>query len=144
MWWSMLLLTMSVTVIIVLHSTEIVHIPHELWFRHPSVTRKSPSCQIYTFFGVWPRDHYMMIQWFHLACNVPIEVSLPVWASHPPRSPLLCLMGSSHRSFTHTIPRFSHHNFTEHPSGLPLQLPRIASWYTKTSLYHILCQAIPI
>jgi hypothetical protein len=31
----------------------------------------------------------------------------------------LCLVGSSHRSFTHTIPRFRHHSFTEHPSGLP-------------------------
>jgi hypothetical protein len=30
---------------------------------------------------------------------------------------LLCLMGSSHRSCTHTIPWFSHRSFTEHPSG---------------------------
>jgi hypothetical protein len=51
------------------------------------------------------------------ACNIPIEVSPPVWASHPSRSPLLCLMGSSHRSCTHTIPQFSCHSFTEHPSG---------------------------
>jgi hypothetical protein len=29
----------------------------------------------------------------------------------------LCLMGFSHRSFTHTLPRFSHHSFIEHPSG---------------------------
>jgi hypothetical protein len=29
----------------------------------------------------------------------------------------LCLIGSSHRSGTHTIPRFSHRSFTEHPSG---------------------------
>jgi hypothetical protein len=33
----------------------------------------------------------------------------------------LCLVGSSHRNFTHTIPRFHHRSFTEHPSGLPAQ-----------------------
>jgi hypothetical protein len=26
-------------------------------------------------------------------------------------------MGSSHHSFTHTIPLFSHHSFTEHPNS---------------------------
>jgi hypothetical protein len=26
--------------------------------------------------------------------------------------------GFSHRSFTHTIPRFCHRSFTEYPSGL--------------------------
>jgi hypothetical protein len=29
----------------------------------------------------------------------------------------LCFMDSSHHSCTHTTPRFSHRNFTEHPSG---------------------------
>jgi hypothetical protein len=29
----------------------------------------------------------------------------------------LCLMGLSHRSFTHTFPRFSQRSFTAHPSG---------------------------
>jgi hypothetical protein len=77
----------------------------------------------------------------HRPCT---EVSPLVWASHPPRSPLLCLMGSSHHSFTHTIPQFCHRSFTEHPTGLPSQLPHTASWYAKTSLHHILCQAIPI
>jgi hypothetical protein len=62
-------------------------------------------------------NHYKVVQWFHLACNVPTEVSPPVWASHPHRSPLLCLMGSSHLSYTHTIPWFSHCSFTEYPSG---------------------------
>jgi hypothetical protein len=106
------------------------------------VTRKSPSCQKYTSFGVWPRDHNKMFQWFHLACNVLTEVPLPMWASHPPRSPILCVMGSNHHSFAHTILRFRHHSFTEHPSGLLAQLLRIAGWYVKTSLYHILCQTV--
>jgi hypothetical protein len=98
----------------------------------------------YTLPWYVPGNHYKIVQWFHLACNVPTQVSLPVWASYPPRSPLLCLIGSSHRSFTHTIPRFCRRSFTEHPSGLPSQLPRTAGWYAKTRLYHVLCQAIPI
>jgi hypothetical protein len=63
------------------------------------------------------QNHYNVVQWFHLACNIPTEVSPPVWASHPPRRPLLCLMGSSHHSCTHTIPQFSHRSITEHTSG---------------------------
>jgi hypothetical protein len=31
MWGSMLLMTMSTTVITVLHSVEVVHVPHESW-----------------------------------------------------------------------------------------------------------------
>jgi hypothetical protein len=53
-------------------------------------------------------------------------------------------VGSSHHSFTHTIPRFRHRSFTEHPNGLPSQLPRTVGWYDKTILYHVLRQAIPI
>jgi hypothetical protein len=74
----------------------------------------------YTLLRCVPDNQYKVVQWFYLACNVPIEVSPPVRASHPPRSPLLCLMGSSHLSCTHTTPWFSHHNFTEHPSGFAI------------------------
>jgi hypothetical protein len=62
-------------------------------------------------------NHYKTVQWFYLACNVPTEVSPPVWASHPPGSPVLCLIDSSHHSCTHTTPRFSHHSFIKYPSG---------------------------
>jgi hypothetical protein len=65
-------------------------------------------------------NHYKVIPWFCLACNVPTEVSPSVWASHPPRSPLLCLMVSSRLCYTHTMPRFSHPSFTEHPSSLAI------------------------
>jgi hypothetical protein len=68
-------------------------------------------------------NHYKSFQWFHLACNVPTEVSPLVWASHPTRSPLLCLMGSSHHSFTHINPWFSYCNFTKYPNGLPSSFP---------------------
>jgi hypothetical protein len=104
-----------------------------VWMKYPYTL---PRCAL--------GNHYKDFHWFPLACNVPPEVSLPVWASHPTRSPLLCLMGSSHHSFTHTNPQFSHRIFTKHPNGSPSQLPRTVGWYTKTRLYHILYQAIPI
>jgi hypothetical protein len=62
-------------------------------------------------------NHYKAFQLFPLPCNVPTGVSLPVWASHPPRSPLLCFIGSSHRSCIHTIPWLIHRSFIEHRSG---------------------------
>jgi hypothetical protein len=75
-----------------------------------------PDKHPYTLLRCVLGNHYKVVQWFHLACNIPTEISQVVWASHPPRSPLLCLMGSSHHSCTHTIPWFSHRSFTEHPS----------------------------
>jgi hypothetical protein len=89
-------------------------------------------------------NHYKTVQWFYLACNIPTDVSPPVWASYPPRSPLLCLMGSSHHSCTHTTPRFNHRSFTDISVVLPSQLPCTTGWYAKTRLYHKLCQAVPI
>jgi hypothetical protein len=62
----------------------------------------------YTLLRCALRNHYKASQWFHLARYIPTEVSPPMWASHPTRIPLLCLMGFSHRSITHTFPRFSH------------------------------------
>jgi hypothetical protein len=29
---------------------------------------KPPFCHSYTFFGVWPRDHYMPLQRFTIGC----------------------------------------------------------------------------
>jgi hypothetical protein len=117
MWGSMLLMTMSTTVITVLYSIEVLHVPHESWLSLKSRILIVPMSTLTHFRGVCYKNHYKAVQWSHPACNIPTEVSPPVWASHPPRSPLLCLMGSSHHSCTHTIPRFSHRSFTEQPSG---------------------------
>jgi hypothetical protein len=117
-WGSMLLMTMSTAVITVLHSAEVVHVTHESWF--------SSDRRIL----VVPGNHYKTVQWFHLDCNVPTEVSLPAWASHPPRSPLLCLMGPaiaasptpSHGSAITTslnIQVVCHHSFPAQPVGTP-------------------------
>jgi hypothetical protein len=38
------------------------------------VTRKSSSSEIYTSFGVWPRDHYKAFQWLPPVCNIPTEL----------------------------------------------------------------------
>jgi hypothetical protein len=91
---------------------------------------------IHTSFGVRPGDHYKTFEWFHLACNIATEVSPPVWASHPPKSSLLCLIGSSHRSFTHTLPRFCHLNFPAQPVGMP----RLDSttYYTMSYPYRLM------
>jgi hypothetical protein len=99
---------------------------------------------IHTSYGVRPGDHYKTFQWFHLACNVPTEVSPPVWALHPPKSPLLCLMGSavatlptpSHGSaiiVSPNIPAVCHHSFPTQPVGTP----RLASttYYSRSYPY---------
>jgi hypothetical protein len=31
-------------------------------------TREPPFCHSYTFFGVWPKDHYMTLQRFTMGC----------------------------------------------------------------------------
>jgi hypothetical protein len=57
---------------IVLHSTEVVHIPHKKLFRllfpgdkhlHFAMQAKN----IHTSFGVRQRDHFKAFQWFSLA-----------------------------------------------------------------------------
>jgi hypothetical protein len=104
MWGSIPLMTMSTAIITVLHSAEVVHIPHEQWFQHPSVTRELPFCQIYASFDVWPRDHYKAFQWFHLACNVHAEVS-PEVSVQITKGPLLChVVLKRVHSFTHSFP----------------------------------------
>jgi hypothetical protein len=39
-------------------------------------------------------------------------------------------VGSSHRSFTHTIPWFRHRSFTEHPNGV-LQSKEATGWIAQ-------------
>jgi hypothetical protein len=95
------------------HSTWVVII-HCSWI--PIVRMEYP----YTLLRCALGNHNKAFQWFHLAYNVPTEVSPLVWASHPTRSPLLCIMGFSHHSFTHTFPRFNHRSFTTHPSGFAI------------------------
>jgi hypothetical protein len=89
-------------------------------------------------------NHYKAFQWFPLAYNIPSKVSLPVWASHPPRSPLLCLRVPAIAA----LPIPSHYSAITTSLNisavLPSQLPRTAGWYAKTRFYHILRQVIPI
>jgi hypothetical protein len=67
--------------------------------------------------------------------RVPTNISPPMWASHPTRSLLLCLMGFSHLSFSHTSPTkwFSYLSFSTHSIGMP----RLASakYYDKLHPY---------
>jgi hypothetical protein len=60
----MLLITMSMAVVIVLHTAEVVHI----------VRTEYP----YTLLRCALGNHNKPFKWFPLACNVPTEVSPPV------------------------------------------------------------------
>jgi hypothetical protein len=98
------------------------------------VTRKSPSLHAYTSYGVWPRDHYKAFQWLPLAYNVPTEVSPEVLSTtKPPRAPSCALW-----VLATTKPTYLQ------PDGLSSNTIRTTDWHTKTSLYHILSQPIPI
>jgi hypothetical protein len=119
MWGSMPLMTVSMTVILVLHCRGCTRSPWVMIM----VGKLNSHCtddHPYTLPRCVLGNHYKVVQLFHLACNVPTEVSPPVWASHRQRSPPLCLMGSSRLSCTHTIPWFSHRSFTKHPSSFAI------------------------
>jgi hypothetical protein len=144
MWGSMPLMTVSAAIIIVLHSAEVVHVSPWVMIILEKLNTRCTDEHPTTFPRCVLRNHYNTIQWFYLACNVSTEISPPVWASHTPRSLLLCLMSSSHHSCTHTTPRLSHCSFTEHPSGSAITASPHNRWYIKTRLYHILCRVVPI
>jgi hypothetical protein len=89
---------------------------------------------IHTSFGVRSGDHYKAFQWLPLACNVPTEVSLEVLATtKPPRAPYYALWVLATTKPTQL-----------QPDRLSSNTICTTSWYAKTSLYHILSQAVPI
>jgi hypothetical protein len=66
----------------------------------------------------------------HMVATRKYKETMPAWASHPPRSPLLCLVGSaiaasptpSHGSAiaaSPNIPAVCHHSFPAQPVGTP-------------------------
>jgi hypothetical protein len=83
------LMTVSMAVITVLHSTEVVHISHE----YP-----------YTLSGCALGHHYKVVQWFSLVCSVPAEVS-PEVSDQITKGPLLrrVVLKRVH-SLTHSFP----------------------------------------
>jgi hypothetical protein len=110
------LMTMSASVVTVLHYRGCTRSPGVVII----LERPNTHCtdeHPYTLLRCVLGNHYEIVQWLYLDCNVPTEVSPPVLASHPPRIPLLCLMGSSCHSCTQTTPRFNLRSFTEYPSG---------------------------
>jgi hypothetical protein len=90
---------------------------------------------IHTSFGVRLGDHYKTFQWLPLTCNVPIEVSLEVLpTTKPPRAPSCAIrVLAITASPTHL-----------QLDGLSYNSILATDWYAKTSLYHILSQAVPI
>jgi hypothetical protein len=88
----MLLITVSMTVMTVLHFAEVVHIPHEsrlyLVASHPLIRRNN-----FTHFQVCARISLQGFQWLLLACSAPTEVSLEVSVQNHQGTPL-ALSGS--------------------------------------------------
>jgi hypothetical protein len=89
---------------------------------------------IHTSFGVRLGDYYKAFQWLPLACNVPTEVSPEVLATTKSlRAPSCALWVLSTTKPTHL-----------QLDGLSSNTIHTTGWYAKTSLYHILSQAVPI
>jgi hypothetical protein len=94
------------------------------------------------------QNHYNVVQWFHLACNVPTEVSPPVWASHPPRSPPLMPYGfQPSQLYPHhpTVQPSQHHwtyQWFYHRSfpAQPVDTPRLNSttYYARSYPYKLI------
>jgi hypothetical protein len=139
MWGSMPLMTVSTTVMTVLHSTKVVHIPHEYWFHHPSATRKSPFCYVYTSYGAWPRDHYNAFQWFPLDCSVPAEVSSEVSVRITKGPHLHRVVLRRVQSLTHSFPiKWIPRESTQ--STPPIGTPRLdsATYYARPYPYRLI------
>jgi hypothetical protein len=146
MWGSMSLMIVSVVVITVLHCRGCTCFPWVVIILEKLNTHCTDE-HPYTLPRCVLGNHYKTIQWFYLACNVPTEVSPLVWALHPPRIPVLCLLGSSHHSYTHTTPQFTIIASPNIPAVLPSQLraqlvgtPRLDSttYYAKPYPYRLM------
>jgi hypothetical protein len=89
---------------------------------------------IHTSFDVRSGDHYKAFQWLSLAYNVPTKVSPEVLCmTKPPRAPSCALWVLATIKLTHL-----------QPDGLSSNTICATGWYNKTSLYHILSQAVSI
>jgi hypothetical protein len=97
MWVSMPLMTVSTAVIIVLHSVEVVHVPHASWLSLDSEYSLYWRAPLHTS-EVWARKSLQ-------GCSI---VSSNLECTH---------WGFSCHSYTHTIWQFSHRSFIEHHSG---------------------------
>jgi hypothetical protein len=73
--------------ITVLHSAEVVHIPHESRSSLIAGSRCTGEYP-YTLPGCVLGHHYKVVQWFSLVCSVPTEVS-PEVAIQITKGPLL-------------------------------------------------------
>jgi hypothetical protein len=132
-------MTASTAVITVLHTAEVVQVPHELRLSLESQILIVPMSTLTHFCGVCYENHYKAVQWSHLACNILTEVSPQCEHRTHPKAPscalcvptIVAVPTPSHGSAIAASPNI--------PAVLPSQLPRRAGWYAKTKLYHILC-----
>jgi hypothetical protein len=131
---SMPLMTVSTAVITVLHSADVVHVPHE---------SQSSSVAGYPLYRRVPLHtsgcighHYKVVQWFSLVCSVPAEVSPEVSVQITKGPCLRHVVLRRVHSLTHSFPT------RRIPRESPLhQHHRLIR---QTRFYHILYQVVPI
>jgi hypothetical protein len=113
-------MTVGTTIMTVLHSTEVVHIPLEYH---------------YTLLGCALGYHYKAFQWLNLVCSTPAEVS-PEVSVQITKAPLL------HRVVLRRVHSSTHSFPTRWILRASLNLHH--RLVRQTSLYHILRQTIPM
>jgi hypothetical protein len=129
------LMTVSTTIITVLHSAEVVHIPQE---SRSSLIAGYPLYNEYpyTLLGCVLGHHYKVVQWFSLVCSVPAEVS-PEVSVQITKVPLLhrVVLRRVH-SLTHSLTtRWIPSESTQ--SAPPIGTPNLVLPYTTPSRTHI-------
>jgi hypothetical protein len=92
----------------------------------------------YTLMGCALGNHYNVVQWFHLACNLPAMVSLKMLTpTKPPRATscaFWCWLQPTQTFSTRRIPRAllnPHHQLVHQDKFLPHTMPdqtHIGSW----------------
>jgi hypothetical protein len=134
----MLLMTVSTSVITVLHSVEVVHVPHE---SRLSLAARYPLYGWNTlthFWGVRYEITASLFNGFIYLVTYPLRFHHQCEHRTPPEASSCALWVPAitalyipfHGSFIAASPNI--------PTVLQSQLPRTAGWYAKASLYHIL------
>jgi hypothetical protein len=144
MWGSMPLMTVSTTIIIVLHSVEVVHVPQESWLSLESWILIVPMSTLTYFRGVCQAITTRLFNDFIYLVTYPLRFYRQCEHRTHPEAPSCALWVPT----ISAVLRLSHRSAIAAslniPAVLPSQLLCTTSWYAKTRLYHILCQVVPI
>jgi hypothetical protein len=93
----------------------------------------------YTLLGCTLGHHYKVVEWFALACSIPVEVSLEVSVQITKGPILHCVVLRTIHSFTHSFPtRWIPRVCTQ--SAAPVDTPRLDSttYYVRPYPYRLI------